>query len=232
MSAARTSLTAAVAFTCTAAAFAASTRGGPVKLLIDTDAGFDVDDVGAICMATLCRTTARLTIGKTVILLTPPIPIEAPNKGTLTWGCQQMTVSPTATLGEAEIVAVGHTNGFDLGIGGVSTLMHYYGRDDVPLGAYNGPWARNPHCPGAKGGADKYLTDLTKHYPSPVKNLTGVPTAVATYRKALAGQPDGSVHIDAIGITTNIRDLVLSKPDAASSLNGHDLIAAKVNVIV
>ena len=163
----------------------------PVKLIIDTDAGFDVDDVGAVCLA-----------------------------------------NALADNGETEIVAVGHTNGYDKGIGAVSTLMHFYGRDDVPLGAYNGPWARNPHCPGAKGGADKYLTDLTKHYPSPVKNLTGVPTAVATYRKALAGQPDGSVHIDAIGITTNIRDLVLSKPDAASSLNGHDLIAAKVNVIV
>ena len=43
----------------------------PVRLLIDTDAGFDVDDVGAICVANALQDN-----------------------------------------GEAEIIAVGHTNGF------------------------------------------------------------------------------------------------------------------------
>ena len=72
-----------------------------VKLIVDTDAGFDVDDVGAIAVANALQ-----------------------------------------DAGECEIVAVSHTNGFDKGIGAVSTLMHWYGRDDVPLGAYKGVWAR------------------------------------------------------------------------------------------
>jgi hypothetical protein len=33
-----------------------------------------------------------------------------------------------ADNGEAEILAVGHTNGFVKGIGAVSTLMHFYNR--------------------------------------------------------------------------------------------------------
>lgn len=48
----------------------------------------------------------------------------------------------------------------------------------------------------------------------------------------LAAQPDGSVTIASIGITTNMRDLVLSPPDAHSPLNGSELIAFKVREIV
>lgn len=151
--------------------------------------------------------------------------------------------------------------------------MHFYGRDTVPLGSYKGPWARNPNAPGAKGSADRYISDLVEHYPSPVKNYSQVrttvlrpfiiaptqclsrlrsacqrllnmldyttairaskvPDAVSVYRKALAGQADNSVAIASIGITTNMRDLVLSSPDQYSKLNGHDLVAQKVNRVV
>jgi len=40
------------------------------------------------------------------------------------------------------------------------------------------------------------------------------------------------VRIASIGITTNMRDLVQSKPDSYSPLSGADLIAQKVEVIV
>ena len=70
----------------------------------------------------------------------------------------------------------------------MSTLMHFYGRDDVPLGAYKGPWAANPRAPGAKGTADKYVPDLVGNYPSPVKNSSQVPTATEVYRRVLAAR--------------------------------------------
>ena len=59
-----------------------------------------------------------------------------------------------------------------------------------------------------------------------------VPTAVATYRKALAASQNHSVAIASIGITTNMRDLVLSERDEFSPLSGPELIGQKVKLIV
>ena len=178
--------------TCTAAnAINAAPPASPplVPLIVDTDAGFDVDDIGALSVA-----------------------------------------NALADAGEAEIIAVGHTNGYALGIGAVSAVMQFYGRESVPLGAYKGPWARNPNA--GKGTADKYVSDLVKHYPSLVKNYTQVPTAVETYRRALVGAADHSVRIASIGITTNMRDLITSPPDDVSPLSGRDLVAQKVKLVV
>ena len=83
-----------------------------------------------------------------------------------------------------------------------------------------------------KGTADRYVSDLVGHFASPVKNSSDVPTAVDNYRKVLASQEDGSVRIASIGITTNMRDLLNSKPDKWSPLTGKELIAAKVELIV
>ena len=126
----------------------------------------------------------------------------------------------------------------------------------MPLGSYKGPWARNatagracrvgidaPHChpceagssgPQCAGGAssDHYLSDLLGRFPSGVRDSTQVPTAVATYRKALAAAQNHSVAIASIGITTNMRDLVLSERDEFSPLSGPELIGQKVKLIV
>lgn len=40
--------------------------------------------------------------------------------------------------GEVDLVAVVHNSGLPQGIGAVSVINHYYGRDDIPLGAYKG----------------------------------------------------------------------------------------------
>jgi purine nucleosidase len=163
----------------------------PVPLIIDTDAGFDVDDVGAVCLGNALQDN-----------------------------------------GETEIIAVGHTNGYVKGIGAVSALMHFYDRDSVPLGSYKGPWAQNPRAPGAKGTADRYVPDLASNYPVGKKDSTQTPTAVEVYRVALARAADRSVAIAAIGITTNMRDLIQSKPDRFSPLDGKALVAQKVKLIV
>lgn len=170
---------------------AAATTVAPVPLIIDTDAGFDVDDVGAVCLGNALQDN-----------------------------------------GETEIIAVGHTNGYVKGIGAVSALMHFYDRDDVPLGSYKGPWAQNPRAPGAKGTADRYVPDLASNYPVAKKDSTQTPTAVEVYRAALARAEDRSVAIAAIGITTNMRDLIQSKPDKFSPLDGKALVAQKVKLIV
>lgn len=157
---------------------------GAVRLIIDTDMGFDVDDVAAVCAAHALH-----------------------------------------DLGEASLLAVVHDTGFNKGIGAVSVINHYYGHDSVALGAYKGAFGRDGST------QDNYVSDLVNNYDSPVKDYDDVPEAVETLRKTLAAQPDNSVYIASIGMTTNMRDLMQSKGDSHSSLDGPALVSKKVRSI-
>lgn len=45
--------------------------------------------------------------------------------------------------GEADILAMLHDTGFKKGVGGISSINHYFGHDSIPLGAYKGIFGRN-----------------------------------------------------------------------------------------
>ena len=45
-------------------------------------------------------------------------------------------------LGEAELVAVVHNTGYPTAIGAVSVINHFFGRDDILLGAFKGEFGR------------------------------------------------------------------------------------------
>lgn len=69
--------------------------------------------------------------------------------------------------------------------------------------------------------------------PGSVKNYDEVLSAVELLRKTLVAQEDNSVVISSIGMTTNMRDLVMSPGgDQYSPLSGYDLIAKKVKQVV
>lgn len=170
--------------------FAEPLLGEPVRLIIDTDMGFDVDDVGAVCVA-----------------------------------------NALADRGEADIVAIVHDTGFSKGIGAVSTLVDYYGRSgNITLGAYKGPFGKS--VTHGQYTQDRYASDLIGRFSPPVKDYSEVPTALDVYRATLAAQPDRSVRIASIGMTTNLRDLLQSPPDQHSPLSGRDLVAQKVELVV
>ena len=162
------------------AALAAYAAADAVPLIIDTDMGFDVDDVGAVCMA-----------------------------------------NELMTLGEANILAIVHDTGYKIGIGGVSSINHYYGHDSIPLGAYKGEFGR---ADDGTGYQNNYLSDIINRFPGPVRDYDDVPTAVETYRKALVAADDKSVNIASLGMTTNLRDLLQSQGDSISSLTGVELV--------
>ena len=170
------------------AALAALAAADAVPLIIDTDMGFDVDDVGAVCMA-----------------------------------------NELMILGEANILAIVHDTGYKIGIGGVSSINHYYGHDSIPLGAYKGEFGR---ADDGTGSQNNYLSDIIRRFPGPVTDYDGVPTAVETYRKALVAADDKSVHIASLGMTTNLRDLLQSQGDSISSLTGVQLVEQKVKKVV
>ena len=110
-----------------------------VNLIIDTDAGFDVDDIGALAIAHYY-----------------------------------------AKEGQANILATMHCTGFELGIAAVNVINTYYGRPDIPLGAYKGPF-------GAEYGyQNKYAEDLVNNFPNGgILSSADVPDAVETYVNVL-----------------------------------------------
>ena len=146
--------------------------------------------------------------------------------------------------GEASLLAVVHDAGYPHGVQAASILAHYYGHDDIPLGAYKGGFGKvrddygekglhdfEPKVPGAWVTGD-YVPTLIKKWPSPVQRRDQVPDAVIVYRRALAAAADHSVAIAAIGFATNLAPLLRSGPDAISPLTGMQLVAKKVKVIV
>lgn len=131
-----------------------------------------------------------------------------------------------ADRGEAELLAVVVNTQPAPCPGVASVLNHWYGRDGVPIGGYEGVSL------GRRNHTKSYVTELVAQFPSPVKNSSQVPGAVAVYRAALAGAADGSVTIASIGLLTNLRALLLSPPDALSRRGGRELFAAKVRLLV
>merc|ERR1719242_894204 len=119
-----------------------------------------------------------------------------------------------ADNGEATLLAVVQNTSPKQCAGVLSVINHYYGRDDVPIGAYKGK-GLDPNAPVLS-----YVDDIVKRWPSPIKNSSQVPDSVDVYRKVLAAQPDQSVAISSIGLLTNIKALLQSPADEHSPLTG------------
>jgi len=130
--------------------------------------------------------------------------------------------------GEVELLAVVQNTAPPQCAGAISVLNTWYGEADTPIGAYD------ISTPGATLEVEAplpYVTELTSHWPSPVKNTSDVPDAVAVYRKALAASLDRSVTISSIGILTNLAALLRSGPDSYSPLDGLELVRRKVRLL-
>ena len=132
--------------------------------------------------------------------------------------------------GEVDIKAIVHNAGYPRAIGAVSVLNTFYGRENIPLGAYKGSFGKDPSGDSWVRGA--YIDDLVDNWPSPVKDSSQVPDAVSVYRKTLAAAVDRSIVISSIGFVTNLADLLESEADEYSEMNGFELVQAKVKRIV
>ncbi len=133
-----------------------------------------------------------------------------------------------ADEGEAEIVATvacGYETNRASGAT-IDAINTFYGRPDIPVGTtkihpvfhrYAIPLARSPWTPAVRDS-----------YPHDVPDDDKCPSAVSVYREALSKQPDNSVVIVTTGWLVNLRDLLDSKPDRMSDLNGRELVSSKV----
>lgn len=105
----------------------------------------------------------------------------------------------------------------------VDAINTYYGHGNIPIGTLK----PNDDSTFSKN----YAQYLAQHYPNSLKSGSRAPGAVSLYRKILAHQPDHSVTIAAIGLETNLANLLNSPPDRYSRLDGFDLVAAKVKLL-
>ena len=126
----RAVLFALLAHTAAAAADGGVDADGPQRLIVDTDMGFDVDDMVAVCLANSLHMN-----------------------------------------GKVNLLAVVHDTGCDLGIGGVSAVNHFYGHDNVTLGAWKGQYGSdcNTHFAGTSG-QNQYLSRVIDGMGGPVKS--------------------------------------------------------------
>ena len=152
-----------------------------VNLIIDTDLGFDVDDVGALALA-----------------------------------------HHFADEGKVNLLATMHSTACPLGIAAVHVINAYYGRGDLPIGAYKGDFGKD-----CNWNQDKYLTTLIEKYPhlaGDIKDSGDVDDVFNVYPRILEQAEDNSVTIAVIGFPMNIRNIF--RP------NGHmDLFKRKVKEV-
>jgi pyrimidine-specific ribonucleoside hydrolase len=104
-------------------------------------------------------------------------------------------------------------------------LNTYFGRPDIPIGVPKGKAL-------SIGAFQKWPEIIIAKYPHDLKSNDDASDAVTLYRSILSRQSDKSVTIVTVGFFTNLANLLNSKPDQFSKLNGNDLIRQKVKTLV
>lgn len=130
-----------------------------------------------------------------------------------------------ADNGECNILATISSNKYYLTAPALSVLNTYFKRPDIPVGIVTGDGVNIP-CP------QKWDSMIVANYPHKIKTNDQAHDAVKLYRKILAAQPDKSVTIVTVGFLTNMSNLIQSKPDGFSPLNGKELVSKKVKLLV
>jgi len=129
-----------------------------------------------------------------------------------------------ADKGEAHILATVASTRYDGAAGVMNVFNTYFKRPNIPIGI-------------PKNGLDlrdwQHWSDtLLAKYPHKIKSNDEVPDAVQVYRKVLASQPDHSVAVVTVGFLTNLSNLLNTGADEYSKLNGKELVAHKVKLLV
>lgn len=144
-----------------------------------------------------------------------------------------------ADNGEAELLGVIVNAPTPYGATTVSAINRYYGRPNIPVGdmpieeyVYDKSfdrWYRNYAVNTPYGN---FNLPIFRRFENNIKTRKDVWSGVLLYRKLLSEAPDKSVTIAAVGLLTVLEDLMYSKPDKYSKLDGKSLIKLKVKELV
>ena len=141
--------------------------------------------------------------------------------------------------GELKLVAVTISADDEWCASYVDLINSFYGHAEIPIGMVRDgvsvaafekrlsvPVSRYTQLISEQRGKDGKL-----RYPRRLTEGARVPGAVSLLRKTLAAQPDGSVVIVQVGFSTNLARVMDSPADAASALDGRELIRRKVRLL-
>ena len=121
--------------------------------------------------------------------------------------------------GEAKLLATVGCVSADTIAPALDAINTWFGRPEIPVGTLKDTgFLLGPH----------YTAEIARRFPHKFSSSKDYPDAVTLYRQVLARQPDGSVVVLAVGPLRNLANLLRSRPDEASSMDGPALVAKKV----
>ncbi|NQT13493.1 MAG: nucleoside hydrolase [Planctomycetes bacterium] len=128
-----------------------------------------------------------------------------------------------ADSGEVEILAMGVSSKNPSSPLCLSALNTYFGRGDIPLGVLKGPGSSK---------RSRYARKIAEEFPRKLNSIDEAPDAAMLYRRVLTAADENSVVIVSVGFLSNLRNLLITKPDKLSPLDGRELVAKKVKTWV
>ncbi len=128
-----------------------------------------------------------------------------------------------------EVIGICNCTSNMYGCGAVDAVCRYCGAENIPLGIYS----KSGFYDSDRADCIKYNKYLSEHFsPAFIGGTLRVMPHVEFYRKLLSGCDDGEVMIISIGMFNNISDLLNSRGDEYSKLDGRELVARKVYSMV
>ncbi len=130
-----------------------------------------------------------------------------------------------ADLGKAEILSCIYSSGkVPYGAGVIEAINIYYGRPEIPVGAY---WGDEVGDPVDKMGTEK-LSKNTALFKNRIIHNRDAEEQTNLNRRLLAQLEDNCVDYITIGHTRGLYDLLVSEPDDTSPLTGYELVRKKI----
>lgn len=136
-----------------------------------------------------------------------------------------------ADEGKSDLLGIVVNKNEPLAIEYIDVVNTYYGHSSTPIG--RGERLADSSADNRRADGRNYVEAVMQDFSfsRSITDYDSIPSAVALYRRLLAGQPDGSVTIVSTGFFTNLAALLDSEADEFSPLSGRELIARKVRQV-